>query len=216
MNLFSWAFVFDAFWKFSVAVTASLALVGGAGVYRAVVNLVYQRWFGNLRYYEGDYYAYRWHVETTGTLVEPTVSIRRYWKHFWAYTLHWTTPAGTTESYRLKEHHGREIYATGESKGLGSHSTFILHPAHAVPVKVVSGMYFFMNTSHQFVAGPFLMSRRKLSREEVEALLKPSAATSSQYEAQVRYWAFEKMENAGTNVITLRDGHVPNGSKDTT
>jgi hypothetical protein len=173
----------DKIWTGVVWATIVVSATASA---RWTTTYIRNRWLSNISKYEGNYFAYRWHPGEEASLVRPKVDIFRKWV-FGAYHLRWTTPDGTSTVYPLVEHSGREIYAYGRSGDIGSRSFFVMHPAHTDPITLVSGIYTFMNMSHQLVTGKFLLSREELTDAQVYELMPPAALKSSQNEAFSRY-----------------------------
>lgn len=186
----------DRIWTGIVWVT--LAYAAGT-VLSSIKNYVKNRWLSNIGKYEGAFFAYRWHANSPDAIVKPKVDIFRRTR-FSPYKLRWTTPDGVSSIYPLIEHTGREIYAYGRARDLGSFSFFVLHPAHSVPVDLVSGVYTFMNMSHEMISGRFLLSRHELTDSQVQELMEPSLTRSSQADAHKRFLKYQDMKFSWNNL----------------
>lgn len=210
-SLLPLSFLYDLGVKILIALVSASLIALLAASRTTVVNYINNRFFSNLRKYQGDYFGYRWYINDEGvaSLVEPTISIKRRW--FGApYRFHWTTPQGMTAGYDVVQTQGREIYAYGKNRDLGSYTSIVIHPAHTNPVDVLSGTYLFMDMTHRIVSGSFLMSREKLTREQVEELMRPAVTISDQRKSfNIAMKLIEMKKGSSATIIELQ----PNATK---
>lgn len=173
------------------AIAASLAIK----VYKTISVAIRNGYFSSIRFYSGYYFAYRWsdQGDQRFLLVTPKVRIFRRFG-LGRFYLSWTTPDGDESVFPLIEHTGREIYAYGRSSDFGSRSFFVIHPAHTKPVYFVSGLYVFVNASHEVVSGSFLLSKFELTHDEVFGMLEKNQIISSQLTAYSRYKKFRLLD----------------------
>lgn len=160
--------------------------------------------FNDLSRYSGKYYAYRWAGSNKNDLVKPTVEIKQ--SRFGRFYFRWSMPGG----HRSSEHQiinvvGREIYAFSEDHTTKSYSYFVLHANAYTPVDCILGTYCFMNVSYEIVSGPFLLSKRELTAEEVEQYMPPAMTVTTQDRASRFYRAMQQASRAGSAVSAEND-----------
>ncbi|MBO3761093.1 hypothetical protein [Ciceribacter sp. L1K22] len=174
----------EAPWWASVILDSFQILgIGLAGwtlfAWRRIKSLFQSRFSSELVSYCGEYFCYRWSNSSRYQLIEPKVVIYREWSG--RFMLKWIRPNESTSrnAYTINKI-GREYAARGVDVEDGSPTQILFHASYTKPPSVISGVYMFLNTGHEVVCGPFLMSRRKLTKEQVKEVMPFSAVTSSQ------------------------------------
>lgn len=104
--------------------------------------------------YCGQYYCYRW--TKNGEIIKPKVNIRK--NLIGKYVFEWKIPNGKISTIsKIVDITNREFYITGMDNKKNIHSFYVLHKNYFEPINYIFGTYCFMDMSHRFASGPFLL-----------------------------------------------------------